>query len=161
GIAIFLVLLVSQILDINNPLFAAIATLITIQSSVSGSWEAGKNRILGTVLGAIIGIIFSTLAPNNPFVIGIGVIIIIHLCNLLDWKKAIATSSIVFMAIMLNQKEGNRLNYGIFRTLDTFLGIIVGMIVNYYISPPDILENMKSSFYQIIQESNKFIDDLI
>lgn len=161
GIAIFLVLLVSQILDINNPLFAGIATLITMQSSVSGSWEAGKNRMLGTVLGAVIGLIFSTLAPNNPFVIGIGVVIIIYLCNLLDWKKAITISSIVFMAIMLNQDEGSRLNYSIFRTLDTFLGIIVGMIVNYFISPPDIEENMKSSFYQIIQESNIFIDGLI
>jgi len=160
GIAIFLVLSISKILNINNPLFAGIATLITMQSSVSGSWEAGKNRMLGTVLGAIIGLIFSIMAPNNPFIIGIGIIIIIYLCNILDWKKAISISCIVFMAIMLNQDEGSRLNYSVFRALDTFLGIIVGMLVNYFISPPDIERNMKSSFHQMLQESNQFIEGL-
>src|SRR5699024_9777780 len=157
GITIFLVLSISKIININNPLFAGIATLITMQSSVSGSWEAGKNRMLGTVLGAIIGLIFSIMAPNNPFIIGIGIIIIIYLCNILDWKKAISISCIVFMAIMLNQDEGSRLNYSVFRALDTFLGIIVGMLVNYFISPPDIERNMKSSFHQMLQESNQFI----
>src|SRR5699024_5094289 len=62
--------------------------------------------------------------------------------------------------IMLNQDEGSRLNYSVFRALDTFLGIIVGMLVNYFISPPDIERNMKSSFHQMLQESNQFIEGL-
>lgn len=161
GLAIFLVLLVAQVLDINSPLFAGVATLITMQGSVSASWKAGKNRMLGTMLGAIIGLIFSIIAPNNPLVIGLGVVIIIHLCNALNWKKAISISSIVFMAIMLNQSKGNRLSYSIYRTLDTFLGIIVGMVVNYFISPPNIEKNIQSLSNKILQKSDEFVQGLI
>ncbi len=161
GIAVGLASLVSQILNIKTPLFAGIATVITMQSSVSESWKAGKNRMLGTVLGAIIGLIFSTIAPNNPLIIGLGVIIIIYLCNILNWKKAITISCIVFMAIMLNQKRGTELSYSIFRTVDTFIGIIIGMLINYFIVPPNVEEKIKSSFYHIFKESNDLIEGII
>ncbi|AOY75356.1 hypothetical protein BJL90_05245 [Clostridium formicaceticum] len=70
GIAVTVSLVISNMLRIESPFFAAIAAIIAMQPTVSDSWKTGVNRILGTVIGAIVGAIFVALSPGNPLLGG-------------------------------------------------------------------------------------------
>ena len=96
ALAVSLTIFIAQVLNLKSPFFAGIAAIIAMQSSVSESFNMAKNRMLSTILGAITALLFSLIAPENPFFIAIGIIIIIYLCNIFNWKKSIQLSTMVF-----------------------------------------------------------------
>lgn len=139
ALSVFICVALSQFLNRQYIFYAAVAAVIGLQSSVSDSFKAGKNRMLGTVVGAFIGLICALISPGNAILCGIGTVIIIYICDLLDWKKSIAISCTVFLVIMLSLNGRQPVEYSINRTLDTFLGIAVAVLVNYFVSPPNYI----------------------
>ena len=107
--------------------YAAVAAVIGMQSSVSDSFVAGKNRMLGTIVGALIGLIGALISPDNVILCGIGTVIIIYICDLLDWQKSVTISCTVFLVIMLSLNGRPPVLYSINRTMETFLGIAVAV----------------------------------
>ncbi len=116
ALAVTISILISEFFKLDSPFYAAIAAVISMQNSVTGSYKAGKNRMLGTITGALIGLTFSSISPNNPFLCGLGIIIIIYICNLLKWDKSISIACIVFTGIMINLTNKTPLYYSIHRT---------------------------------------------
>jgi uncharacterized membrane protein YgaE (UPF0421/DUF939 family) len=159
AIAVFICVIVSKIFRFEYPFYVAIAAVIAMQSSVADSFKAGKNRMLGTFIGALIGLFMALIKPGNAFLIGIGIVIVIYLCNLLKWKDSISIACIVFAAIMLNLKEENPWLYSLNRLIDTFVGIGIAVLVNYFILPPEhihkiclLCETLREKTAQIIKE---------
>lgn len=139
GICIILL----RILKFDSPFYACIAAVITMQTTVENSFQAGKNRLIGTTIGAIIGIIFSYIAPHSSILTVIGVSLIIYITNILHENKSANIACVVFLAIMINLKTTSPLQYGISRFIETAIGIIVAVIVNRYICPYNIIKNEK------------------
>ena len=135
ALAVSLTILISQIFNLRSPFFAGIAAIIAMQTSVSESFTMAKNRMYGTILGGTIALLFSYFAPENILSIGLGIIILIYACNLFGWKRSVQISTMVFLSIILNYEEGSRLNYALYRTLDTLVGLIIGTLINYFILP--------------------------
>lgn len=150
GIAISLAILVSTLLH-RDPLFALLAVLIAIQPTVSDSWRAGLNRILGTFIGALIGLIFSVCIPANFIAGGLGIILLITIMNQLHWNEAINIACVVFIAVFLNLSDG-QLHYAINRLEDTTLGIIIAVAVNYLLFPPTYDKKAIDKITEILKE---------
>lgn len=136
GIAVFLSIIISKILNSEYPFYTAVAAIVAMQNSVEGSLKAGKNRMLGTIVGAAVGFVFALVDPGNVGLCAAGIMLVIYICNILNWKDAISIGGIVFLAIMLNLKGGSPLHYSLNRILDTFIGIVVALLVNRFIVPP-------------------------
>jgi uncharacterized membrane protein YgaE (UPF0421/DUF939 family) len=136
AIAVVISILISSGLKMESPFYAAIASIISMQSSVKNSYKTGRNRMLGTLVGALVGYLCALISPGNPFLTGIGIVCVIYLCNLLNWQESSSIAGVVFCAIMLNLKGNSPIIYSINRIIDTFVGIIVAIIVNYFIMPP-------------------------
>lgn len=137
GIAVAIGLFIADLLNLNSPLFVGIGAISTMQSSVSQSFVMGKNRILATVMGALIAVIIEFLFPQNLIFLGIGIIIVIQILNILGWKNSVALAAIVFIAVSLNTNV-EIISSAYHRVLDTFIGIVVGVLVNYFIATPNI-----------------------
>lgn len=142
ALSVALCVALSQFLNRQDIFYAAIAAVMAMQSSVSDSFKAGKNRMLGTMVGALIGLIFALIHPENVLLCGIGIVLIIYICDLLDWNKSITISCTVFLVIMLNLKGRSPVSYSMSRIIDTFIGIAIAVLVNYYISPPKHLDKI-------------------
>jgi uncharacterized membrane protein YgaE (UPF0421/DUF939 family) len=132
------------------PFYAAIAAIICMQNTVEESFKVGRNRVLGTILGAVIGVIFYSIRPTSILLSGVGIMIVIYICNLVKWNKSVTIAGIVFCVIMTNLDGRDPFFYALNRVLDTLLGIIVAVLVNYFIVPPNRLE-------RILEESNEII----
>lgn len=153
GIAVTITLVLSKLLNLESPFFASIAVIIAMQSSIHETFKSGKNRMYATIIGAVIAIIFSILLPENPILIGLGVIIIIYICNTLGLTASLQLASMVFLSIILNYREGSRLAYAFNRTLDTFIGLIIGTSVNYFLFPhriePKVYRAFEDMYYEL------------
>jgi uncharacterized membrane protein YgaE (UPF0421/DUF939 family) len=161
AIAVSLSLAVSRLLKTEYPFYTAIAAIISMQNSLVGSFRVGKNRMLGTTVGASVGLIFLLISPGNIILSGVGIVVVIYICDLLDWNKAINIACVVFCIIMTNLSGKNPFIYSFSRILDTFIGIIIAVVINYIIKPPNNAEN----FFKVVEETEdkifKFVELII
>ena len=142
AISVFLCIIILRAFHNTFPFYACIAAVITMQSAVHDSFTTGKNRMIGTIIGAIWGLIFALISPNNIFLTSIGIVFVIYFLNLLNRKNSIIIACVVFLAIMTNLKEGTPLVYSFSRVIETFIGIFVSVLVNYLIFHPKYLDNL-------------------
>lgn len=154
GISVFLCVIVSRLLKLEIPFYACIAAVISMQSSVTSSFHAGRNRMLGTLVGAATGLAFALIDPGNAILSGIGVSIVIFITNYLKWNKSASIGCIVFLAIMTNLNGKTPVNYSLNRILDTFIGISIAVLVNYLIFPPKYLN-------KVLDTCNSLVDEII
>ncbi len=160
GLAVVATLLVSDMLRISNPFFAAIAAIFAMESSISATVMAARDRMYGTILGAIVAFAFSMLIPVNAITIGLGIIIVIYICNVFKWQGTIKISTIVFLAILLGFEEGGQLEYALFRTMDTFIGLTISTLINYFVFPHDVGEKVTISTDEMVETINEMIEAL-
>lgn len=136
ALSVLICILLFQLFKMGSPFYAAIAAIISMQSSVADSFKTGKYRMLGTFLGALVGLIFALIGHGSPILISLGIMIIIYISNLLKWNKSISIAGVVFISIMINMNGGSPFAYSFNRLVDTLIGITVAVLVNYFISPP-------------------------
>jgi uncharacterized membrane protein YgaE (UPF0421/DUF939 family) len=135
AIAVLLSLLLGNYAKSDSPFFIVVAAMLSMESSIVNSFEIGKNRIMGTVMGALMGLAFAYWSPGNLALTSIGIVILIYICNLMKWNKSIIIASFVFLGIMLDRSGESVLWYSIHRTVDTLMGLGVGLAVNTLIFP--------------------------
>lgn len=132
-----------------NPLFAAIAAVLTMGPSIENSIETGWNRILGTIIGGAAGILGIFVANLIPFhfayvaIIPLGILILIYLCNNFSKAGAIVIACVMFLSVMTTypQDMGSYM-LATLRLLETAFGIIVAFLVNRFIKVPECDEKM-------------------
>lgn len=154
AISVVICIIISNILNLNNPIFVIIGAIVSMQGSINESYKSGINRILGTVFGAMVGMLFYQISPNNTLLIGLGTILIIHINNKLKWNKSIVITLIVFCSIMLNTEE-NVFMYSAFRVIDTTIGIIVAFSVNLLVFRPKHKEKISTILEHLISYLDK------
>lgn len=142
GIAVFICLIIFKLINREDCMFACVASILCMGDSVESSLELGKSRIIGTLFGGIASISFlhlvsllPTIEFNNPFIIAIGVSFIIYISNIFKFQNSCSMSCVVYLSIMLNYAGSGAIEYSANRTLDTLIGVIVAIVVNYYIKP--------------------------
>ena len=158
GLAVIVTLLISDMLEISNPFFATIAAIFAMESSISATFTVARDRMYGTVLGAIVAFIFSMLIPVNALTIGMGISIVIYICNAFKWQGTIKISTIVFLAILLGFEEGGQFEYALYRTMDTFIGLAISTLINYFVFPHDVGEKVTEEIVKTINEMVIAID---
>lgn len=159
ALAVALSIFVSNFFALRSPFFVAIAAIIAMQSSVADSFKTGKNRMLGTILGALVGLIFALWQPNNSLLCGLGIVIVIYFCNLLHWQQSIPIACIVFITIMVNLEDSSPWLYSWNRIVDTFIGITIAVLVNYFIPYYNHLEKIYQSFNRLAEQTTSLIKE--
>ena len=139
GIAVSICTLLAQYL-VQNPMFAGVGCVASVQDTVKGSLKLGFNRVKGTMMGGLVGFLCVLIKPGDPILCGIGIMATIYGCTMLGINSGIIVSSVTFLSIHLGIIESNPAYYSIHRVLDTSVGVFIGVIINYVLARPDYLE---------------------
>lgn len=134
----------------SNSLYIAIAAMLAIQPTMESAKNEGVNRLVGTLSGGIWG---TAVFLINIFVLGrvhvlvqylfISLAIIPLILTSLKLKRpaTVSIACVVFLVVATSPVgEVNPLRYVGNRMLDTFIGFVIGMIVNP-VRLPDKTEN--------------------
>ncbi|PAB59060.1 FUSC family protein [Anaeromicrobium sediminis] len=159
-IATILAMVVSNVLGFEAPFYATWTAFLCIQSSIIGSSEMAIKRGIGTVIGGVFSLIYLLFMPENIYAIPFGIVGIIYLCNFLEKSDLISIACVVFLVISFRVNVVQNFDpttHVIHRLLETFIGIIIAMIVNYHIKPPNPFEKLTGLNEELID----FIKDNI
>lgn len=172
AIAVILCILLYQYIERSGLILAAIAALICMQDSVEKSTQEGRNRMIGTTLGGFLGVLLTYFPffKVNYFLwillVFLGIISLIYCFNLLRLHDSIIIGSVVFLVIVLDAEGGaytSPVPYALNRILDTFVGIILATLVNYFLFRPQPERTASSDSveldYQIIKASKQKVSD--
>lgn len=146
SVAVLICLLTFYAFKYYNPIYAVIACVLMMKSSVEESFKSGIQRIVGTVMGGIAAIIFINLlqalniAHENiitVIIISIGVLILLMLSKATHADSYVGSMAVmVFLIIMLsnNATKDNHIEYIVVRVLETTYGVVIAVLVNRYLN---------------------------
>lgn len=137
ALSVVISVIVADIFNLESAFFVATGALISMETTVKKGIKAGVYRVLGTVIGGLMGVVMYLIDPGNLFLIFIGIVILISLLNILKWHDCISMACVVFCVIMISMTSDDIIHYAFQRTFDTIVGIVIAIAINYVISPPD------------------------
>lgn len=146
GIAVFLATLAGYLGIVETPVYTVSVCIFSIKNTVKNSLDDARSRILGTLLGGIVGYLFAVFTNCNIIFVSLGVIIVIHLCHSFKFSDSAGVASVTFAAISIGVGQQRPLTYSIMRTLDTLVGVLISLIVNYSVNRPRYMKYLWSSF---------------
>ena len=139
GIAVAVCTLLAKYL-VHNPMYAGVGCVVSVQDTVKGSFKLGFNRITGTFIGGLVGFLCVLIKPGDPIVAGLGIMASIYICTTLNIKSGIVVSSVTFLLVHLGIIDSTPAYYAVSRVIDTSVGVVIGIVINYILARPDYCE---------------------
>lgn len=139
-IATLLAIMVSNVLGFDTPFYATWTAFLCIQSSLIESSEMAVKRSIGTLIGGIFSLIYLVFMPEDIYILPFGMLAIIYFCNLIEKSELINIACVVFLVISFRVNTVQNFDsatYVVNRIFQTFIGIAIAILVNYYIKPPN------------------------
>ncbi|MEW9078588.1 FUSC family protein [Terrisporobacter glycolicus] len=147
GIAVMLCCILTSF-AVDNMFYCATACVVTMQDTIKTSFKMGTQRVLGTLIGGLIGFLLVLISPANPILCGIGIMLVIKCCNMFK-LSSLVVSSVTFLSLYLGYVDSAPLVYSIQRIIDTSIGVIMGLIINYSVARPNYYNNTMNEFKKI------------
>lgn len=147
GIAVTLCCILTRF-AVDNMFYCATACVVTMQDTIKTSFKMGSQRVLGTLIGGLVGFLLVLISPANPILCGIGIMIVIKFCEVLK-LSSLVVSSVTFFSLYLGYINSAPLVYSVQRVIDTSVGVIMGLIINYSVARPNYYDNTMSGFKNI------------
>jgi len=119
---------------LHDGYWGSISAIIVLQSNVGSTVTASRDRILGTIIGAIIGFSFS-LFGTLPWNYILAVLTAVIVCGLLGLRSSSRLAGVTITIIMLVQKTGPRWSLALDRVMEVVLGILVALAVTTLVFP--------------------------
>ncbi|MGA3135472.1 MAG: FUSC family protein [Terracidiphilus sp.] len=119
---------------LHDGYWGAISAIIVMQSNMGATVTASRDRLLGTLIGALLGFSFSlfgALPWNYIFAVLAAVIV----CGLLGLRSSARLAGVTITIIMLVQKAGSRWDLALDRVGEVVLGIVVALAVTTLVLP--------------------------
>nr|WP_305118239.1 aromatic acid exporter family protein [uncultured Acetatifactor sp.] len=148
ALAAMLTALLYAFLPDSNPTFACIGAVFGMGADMEESRRSGGNRFFGTIIGGFIGLGLYWLEhlafPEGCYwlrlpLIFLGIVIMIALCVLFHWPGGVQPGGVVLCIILFNT-PAHHIDYAIHRMLDTGVGVLIALAVNYLL-PRNRLEH--------------------
>jgi uncharacterized membrane protein YccC len=141
------------------PVFAAIAAIIVVQPSVNQSFASALQRSAGVIVGVLVAY-FAALVFGSPSWL---ILVAIVASLLVAWALRFPQSSTVQVPIsaMLVLSIGSATpGYAFDRIVETIIGAVIGVVVNWLIVPPVSLQPAHDAVGRLGSEIAAVLDSL-
>ena len=159
GIAVTVCVAISRLLLSNQPFISVIAAVMSMGKSIDFSVRAGKNKMIGAVIGSSVGCAFAALSPGNAGLCGIGIILSLYLCHLLRMDDAGPLSSIAFAAVLFRAPQADPWTYALPCAGNALIGIAAAVAVNLIVLPPNYAVEIKNAFAELQARTEAAVRD--
>jgi uncharacterized membrane protein YgaE (UPF0421/DUF939 family) len=130
GLGCLMGALLSIRLGYPEPIFAIIATVLVTDFDPKVTQRSGIQRIIGTLLGAVVGIAFDVMGKGNVFSLMIAVTAAMSLCALVRLKEGYRIAG--YMAgILIYLDHSLMWAYALRNVIETFSGVIAAILISY------------------------------
>ena len=123
-------ILIARLCRLPEAYWAAIATLIALQSTFGAAWAVSRQRFIGTAMGAATGALLSMYAGRNLVVFGLGVFVLGLVCAVLRVDRgAYHYAGITLVIVMLIVYNRGPWSVALHRFVEISVGLAVGLVL--------------------------------
>jgi len=135
GMALGITLAFIKVTNLSYGYYAVIALIVAMQPSLGKGIDAGRQRVLGTGVGALVAVVVVNTLGGNPLTVGLGVIFTILICSFcgLSLGGYRPGCFIVIITIMVHSNEPSSYIFG--RFSETLFGFIIAMTFSLIVPP--------------------------
>jgi len=123
-------LLVARLFRLPEAYWAAIATMIAMQSTLGAAWTVSRDRFAGTVLGAASGALLLTYAGGNIAAFGAALFLLGPICAALRVEQpAYRYAGITLIIVMMIAHTQSPWMVAAHRFAEISIGLAVGLVL--------------------------------
>lgn len=144
AIAVMLCILLFRFLNRGQPLIAALSAVFSLRQDLTTTLSFGKSRVLGNSIGGATAIIYFFMKQyfHNDFLIDLLVLpalvaFIIVLSDGINNNSGIISGIATMLLITLSVPQGESFIFALDRVLDTFIGTLIAIFINFVLRPPE------------------------
>lgn len=144
--------------EIQNTYWILLTIIVIMRPSYGLTKERSKDRIIGTIIGAVIAVGIVLLTQNEILYAVLALVSLVFAFALIqqNYKSAAAliTISIVFVYSFINPKALEVIQY---RVLDTFIGAVIAVVANYSLLPSWEVYNLKQVLIKALKANKAYL----
>lgn len=134
-------LLIARLVKLPEAYWAAVTTIIVMQSTLGVAWSISKQRLVGTALGAVLAATVATYAGTQWGLYGAAIVVAGVICVLLGvGRNAFRYAGITVTIVMLVPKTHPYWVIALHRFIEISLGIGVGLAITAFWPEPNATE---------------------
>lgn len=124
----------------RSPAFACIGVIFGMGSDLQDAQKNGGNRLFGTIIGGILGIIlfriYLIFMPQGGHslllvpLMFIGTVLLILLCQMF-WVGGVQPGGVVLCILLFNTPVDTYIDYAMNRIFDTAVGVLLALFVSF------------------------------
>ena len=158
SIAIVFAYSLGFVFDIQNTYWILLTIIVIMRPSYGLTKERSKDRIIGTLIGAVIAVGIVLLTQNVVVYAILAIVSLIFAFALLqqNYKSAAAliTLSIVFVYSFINPDAFEVIQY---RVIDTVIGSTIAVVANYVLLPSWEANNLKQVLLNALKMNKNYL----
>lgn len=123
-------LMIGRLFRLPESYWAAVTTIVVMQSTLGAAWTTSRQRLAGTAIGAVIGALFATYVGASVAAFGSGVLIAGIICALLHIERnAYRYAGITVAIVVLIAHAEPAWIIALHRFFEISIGIAVGLVL--------------------------------
>lgn len=125
---------IASLTGMHEGYWGAISAIIVLQSNFGSTISASRDRIFGTVIGALFGFLFGGFGrlPWNYFLAVLAAMIV---CGLLEMRNSSRLAGVTITIVMLVEKGGSHWTIALDRVGQVLMGILVALAISTLVFP--------------------------
>jgi uncharacterized membrane protein YccC len=124
----------ATLFGLTDGYWGSISAIIVLQSNFGSTISASRDRLLGTLIGALFGFSF-TLFGALPWNYLAAVLAAVIVCGVLGLRSSSRLAGVTITIVMLVQSAGSHWTVALDRVMGVFLGIVVALAVSTLVFP--------------------------
>lgn len=140
SLAVMLCILLFHFTNRGEPMIAALSAVFSLRQDLPTTLSFGKSRILGNMIGGVTAIVYVFIQSqfNQSFMlelllVPLAVTFVIALSDGINNHAGIISGVATLLLITLSNPGNEPLIYALQRVLDTFIGTLIAVGLNYFI----------------------------
>ncbi|MFZ0305903.1 MAG: FUSC family protein [Terracidiphilus sp.] len=124
----------ARLFGVRDGYWGSISAIIVLQSNVGATVTASRDRVIGTVIGAVVGFAFSLMQPLWLSYI-LALLVAMFACGLMGLRNSSRLAGVTITIVMLVHHEGAKWSLAFDRVIEVLLGIVVALAVTTLVFP--------------------------
>lgn len=124
----------AMLFHLHDGYWGSISAIIVLQSNFGSTITASRDRLLGTLIGAVFGFGFS-LFGTLPWNYILAVLAAVVVCGLLGFRSSSRLAGVTITIVMLVQQAGSHWTLALDRVGQVVVGVLVALAVSTFVYP--------------------------
>jgi len=145
---------------LHDGYWGAISAIIVLQSNFGSTITASRDRLLGTLIGAVFGFSFS-LFGSLPWNYVLALVAAVTLCGLLGFRSSSRLAGVTITIVMLVQNASSHWTVALDRVSQVFLGIVIALLVSTFVFPDRARLRLRDGLAQEFLVLSTFFEEVL